>query len=353
MEKQDGLKREEAQQAVADEEKTQDVKGSGREWLSDEEQQSEPEEEQSEQEEEEEEEEEWDDDEEEADVDVDDIVAVDDADEDEEQEEADEDRPNHGGRQLPSTASSTEVLPCKRPAASGSEPRSSHIPSAVVGSIRALSSPLAALREQPIQQSHSNAWDSGQRRENNTGTALAAEPLQCSPIARSTLTTAVDEEEEDDYLADEELRYSVEEPLDDEYGSSSTGSSDVSDDSDSSGDTSHVCIQHDRSASGCGGDGEYPSSCRSGAAALYALSDSVQGLAYHVSTVRPVLSHINTNLELISVQQLHAQVANRRITSTIRCAELGWPAASLSLLAVLVMLLMPLWLPWAWEGEIH
>lgn len=74
-------------------------------------------------------------------------------------------------------------------------------------------------------------------------------------------------------------------------------------------------------------------------AALTALSGSVDGLSRRVSTA---LSDISSSLDRIDRRQ-RGEVA---VTPT-RCADLGWPAFTLSLLIALAMLVLPVWLPWA------
>ena len=91
-----------------------------------------------------------------------------------------------------------------------------------------------------------------------------------------------------------------------------------------------------------------------GTAALYVLRDSVEDLSYHVSSVTPLLSLISSNLTRLtdSQQQQQQQVAApTNVSRTNRCAELGWPAATMSLLSVLGLLILPLWLPWACDEK--
>ena len=123
--------------------------------------------------------------------------------------------------------------------------------------------------------------------------------------------------------------------------------------SDDSHSWSHVSDGYAQTAFWHGGDTVHASGAAH-TAAVYALRDSVYGLSQQLSFVTPLLSHISSSLEQISStqSQQQQQQLQRAASSTTRCSELGWPAATVSLLAVLATLMAPLWLPWAAWQEI-
>ena len=164
--------------------------------------------------------------------------------------------------------------------------------------------------------------------------------------ARSSLTVVVDAGEDEEENDDEDEMQAESEEVQDAI----VISSDCSDDSDSGSGVSQDSAFWDGLASHHEFASEYARGSRHNAVAMSALCGSVDGLSYHVSNVAPVLSHINTSLNRLSTQQLQALGA-RSTASTSRWAELGWPAATMSLLTVLLMLMLPLWLPWAIEKQ--
>ena len=303
---------------------------SGEEWRSDDEaQESEvKDEDQSEAEEEEEEEEEdWDGTEEGADVDVEeDDDEVDEADEQEDDEEDDQEEEQSaqakegkaGNVASVWTTPPTIVRVATRPVDAESELRPSNLPPEVVTPLRALSYfPRSASRE----------WSTEQ---------------PAASVPHSSMAAVAEDDDGD--KAEEYDEYDEYDELDAADGSSEY---DMSDESDGSSVMSHQRMYWDRPTSCYSGGDEYARSTEDGTAALYALCESVSGLSYRVSDVAPALHNINANLARISRQQRAHDVSNT--TGTSRCAEMGWPAASLSLLTVLLMLIAPLWLPWAWE----
>lgn len=296
----------------------------GEEWQSDNKaRESEVEEEVSEAEEDEIEE--WDDPDEEADVEVDedDVAVLGDREQDADVPE--ERQQGNIAAVLVATTPPTVRLLTTRPVAAGSEAILSNLPLAVPSSLRSRSFPVAAASLPRDQSAERPAMD-------------------FAPYG-SVAEDAGQEDDCDDYYDSQ--------AGEDESGHDSS-EYDMADESDVSDVAAHQRQYWDRpapcNADAYGSEYAHARSSEAGTAALYALCESVDELSHQVSDVTPALYQLNVKLNRVSRQQLQQHgYGARSSTGTSRCAELGWPAASLSLLTVLLMLIMPLWLPWAWE----
>ena len=293
----------------------------GEDWLSDDESQESETEEQSEAEEDEQED--WSEaEEEEADDHVDENGADDDG--ASEQSTAEEKTSAKAASPVKTKAARTVTTSTTRPIAAVVEVSSSNTSAAV----------STSCTRRPLVPSAS---------KQPTHRLTASSALSSSVEPDSPVVEVHDDEEEEEEHDEDEYDGS-------EEGRSSLGNSEIADENDGSGEL--LCEREwwERSAAFHGRDYEdgLPSS-EDSTAALYNLSDSVAGLSYNVANVTPALYSINSNLGLLSQQQLYAPVACTTTARTNRCAELGWPAATMSLLTVLLLLILPLSLPWAWE----
>ena len=173
---------------------------------------------------------------------------------------------------------------------------------------------------------------------------MSREPSANQPVAQQPAQWELAQSEHDE-LSDAYYPFDEEDERD---TSGSSDSGDSSEDSDSSGSSSPAYPWGWRRAPSCHyGDEEYASSYDAGADAVSQLSSSVYNLSSTVAAANSVLLHLSNNVE-----QLSAQLRERlrpATTRASRCAELGWPAASMSLLTVLLVLLSPLCLPFMWR----